>query len=426
MARAARSAAAARWDPPDGESLALAPMPNATDAAAARTPPQLGRRSWPATPSTACPRGRSRTSSARRAHGGPPAARQARHRPDRARHPPRPRGRAAQAARVPGRRPPGRADRRRLHRARRRSRRGARACARCSPSEEIEANAATFQEQALKILDPDPERLEVQAQQRVAGHADGRAAGARCARPPSRSCSSATTSPSAGRRSEPISMLELLYPLLQGYDSVAVRADVELGGTDQKFNLLLGRDIQRAYGQPEQAILTMPILVGTDGAPEDVQVAGQPDRRHRPAARRCTARRWRSPTRRWASTTGCCSAASRPSATAPGERSPRDAKRALARELVAWLHSEPRTREAAERHFDRVFVERAAPEEIQEARFECDDGVRPPAGPDRRGVRDLALGGAAADRPGRRDARRGPARRRRARRAVRAGRRARC
>ncbi len=60
-------------------------------------------------------------------------------------------------------------------------------------------------------------------------------------------------------------MLELLYPLLQGYDSVAVRADVELGGTDQKFNLLLGRDIQRAYGQPEQVVLTMPLLTGTDG-----------------------------------------------------------------------------------------------------------------------------------------------------------------
>src|SRR5947207_482852 len=64
---------------------------------------------------------------------------------------------------------------------------------------------------------------------------------------------------------DPISVLELLYPLLQGYDSVAVRADVELGGTDQKFNLLLGRDIQRAYGQPAQAILTMPLLVGIDG-----------------------------------------------------------------------------------------------------------------------------------------------------------------
>ena len=57
---------------------------------------------------------------------------------------------------------------------------------------------------------------------------------------------------------QPISMLELLYPLLQGYDSVAVRADVELGATDQKFNLLLGRDVQRAYGQSEQVIMTLP------------------------------------------------------------------------------------------------------------------------------------------------------------------------
>ena len=64
---------------------------------------------------------------------------------------------------------------------------------------------------------------------------------------------------------EPISVLELLYPLMQGYDSVAVRSDVELGGTDQKFNLLLGRDVQRAYGQPEQVALTMPILTGVDG-----------------------------------------------------------------------------------------------------------------------------------------------------------------
>ena len=72
---------------------------------------------------------------------------------------------------------------------------------------------------------------------------------------------------------EPISVLELLYPLMQGYDSVAVRSDVELGGTDQKFNLLLGRDVQRAYGQPEQVVLTMPILAG-----------------HRRRARRCRSR----------------------------------------------------------------------------------------------------------------------------------------
>ena len=65
---------------------------------------------------------------------------------------------------------------------------------------------------------------------------------------------------------QPISILELLYPLLQGYDSVAVRADVELGGTDQTFNLLLGRDVQRAFGVPEQVVLTVPILPGLDGA----------------------------------------------------------------------------------------------------------------------------------------------------------------
>src|SRR3954471_24153703 len=64
---------------------------------------------------------------------------------------------------------------------------------------------------------------------------------------------------------QPISMHELLYPLAQGYDSVALKADVELGGTDQKFNLLVGRELQRAYGQPSQVVLTMPILEGLDG-----------------------------------------------------------------------------------------------------------------------------------------------------------------
>ena len=63
----------------------------------------------------------------------------------------------------------------------------------------------------------------------------------------------------------PISVVELLYPLLQGYDSVAVRADVELGGTDQTFNLLMGREVQRAYGQEPQVVLTLPLLEGTDG-----------------------------------------------------------------------------------------------------------------------------------------------------------------
>ena len=68
------------------------------------------------------------------------------------------------------------------------------------------------------------------------------------------------------RGGQEVSMLELFYPLMQGYDSVQLQADVELGGTDQKFNLLVGRDLQRSYGQEPQVVLTMPLLEGTDGA----------------------------------------------------------------------------------------------------------------------------------------------------------------
>ncbi len=131
-------------------------------------------------------------------------------------------------------------------------------------AEEIDANAATFQEQALKILDPDPARLEVRRNGEWLDMAMIELL---------RLVGTTTAAQLLEREDfakrwsagEPISMLELMYPLLQGYDSVAIHADVELGGTDQKFNLLLGRDIQRAYGEPEQAILTMPILVGIDG-----------------------------------------------------------------------------------------------------------------------------------------------------------------
>ena len=67
------------------------------------------------------------------------------------------------------------------------------------------------------------------------------------------------------RNGVPISIHEFLYPLMQGYDSVALKSDLELGGTDQKFNLLVGRELQREYGQEPQCILTMPLLVGLDG-----------------------------------------------------------------------------------------------------------------------------------------------------------------
>src|SRR5437588_4978324 len=128
-------------------------------------------------------------------------------------------------------------------------------------SEQIDANARTYQDQAFSILDR--QRVEVR---RNSEWLDMRMDEL------FRLLRSATVAQITEREDfakrlvegSPVSMLELLYPLMQGYDSVAVRADVELGGTDQKFNLLLGRDVQRAFGVPEQALLTMPILAGTD------------------------------------------------------------------------------------------------------------------------------------------------------------------
>jgi tyrosyl-tRNA synthetase len=238
--------------------------------------------------------------------------------------------------------------------------------------EEIEANAATFQEQALKILDPDPERLEVRRNSEWLDMAMVELL---------RLVGTTTVAQLLERddfakrwsAGQPISMLEMMYPLLQGYDSVAVRADVELGGTDQKFNLLLGRDIQRAYGQPGQAILTMPILVGVDGRQKmskslgnQIGITDSPQEMY--------GRTMAIPDEALAEYYRLLLGRRPAIGMGAGELSPRDAKRELARELVARLHSDEDAR-AAERNFDRVFVERAIPEEIEEARFQCVDGV---------------------------------------------------
>ena len=94
-------------------------------------------------------------------------------------------------------------------------------------------------------------------------------------RTPSRACSSATTSPSASPSSAPIYQHEFLYPLLQGYDSVALECDVELGGTDQLFNLLVGRDLMPRYGKRAQMVMTTPLLEGTDAHVENGKVVGK-------------------------------------------------------------------------------------------------------------------------------------------------------
>ncbi len=146
--------------------------------------------------------------------------------------------------------------------------------------DEIEANAATYQEQAFKLLDR--ERTEVRFNSEWLRMEPERLLGLLATTTVARLLERDDFQKRMAA-AQPVAALELLYPLLQGYDSVAVEADVELGGTDQKFNLLFGRDVQASHGQKPQSILTMPILVGTDGVPEDEQVARQLRRRRRGA-----------------------------------------------------------------------------------------------------------------------------------------------
>src|SRR6186713_3713532 len=129
--------------------------------------------------------------------------------------------------------------------------------------EQVEANAKTYQEQIFKILDPHKTRVDFNSRwfggMNAAGLIEiaGRHTVARMLE--------RDDFAKRYKGSQPIAIHEFLYPLVQGYDSVALKSDVELGGTDQKFNLLVGRELQRDYGQEPQVVITMPLLEGTDG-----------------------------------------------------------------------------------------------------------------------------------------------------------------
>lgn len=128
--------------------------------------------------------------------------------------------------------------------------------------EEIEENARTFAEQAFKILDPELSEIRFNGEwlDMPATELLGLLSTTTIAQLLERE--DFRNRMSTGK---PVSALELIYPLLQGYDSVAIDADLELGGSDQTFNLLFGREVQAAFGRPQQAIMTLPILPGTDG-----------------------------------------------------------------------------------------------------------------------------------------------------------------
>ncbi|RXJ73755.1 tyrosine--tRNA ligase [Veronia nyctiphanis] len=129
--------------------------------------------------------------------------------------------------------------------------------------EEVLKNAETYKEQAFKILDPEKTRFEFNSDWLNELGTVGMirlAASSTVARMLERDDFKKRYS-----TNQPIAIHEFIYPLLQGYDSVALEADVELGGTDQKFNLLMGRELQKQHGQKQQVIITMPLLVGLDG-----------------------------------------------------------------------------------------------------------------------------------------------------------------
>jgi len=222
--------------------------------------------------------------------------------------------------------------------------------------EEIEANAATYQEQAFKVLDR--ERTEVRFNSEWLRMAPEELLG----------LLSQTTVARLIERGDfqkrlaagaPIAALELLYPLLQGYDSVAVEADVELGGTDQKFNLLFGRDIQTAYGQKPQSILTMPILVGTDGAKKMSKSLGNYIGVTE-APEEIFGKTMRIPDEAMPEYYRLV-LGTEPETGAP----PNEAKRALARGVVERFY-DAAAAASAEDHFNRLFVERQAPDEVEE------------------------------------------------------------
>ncbi len=233
--------------------------------------------------------------------------------------------------------------------------------------EQILANAQSYRDQVFKILDPERTQILFNSEWSDKLGAEGMirlAARYTVARLLERDDFSKRF-----RSNQPIAIHELLYPLMQGYDSVAMKADVELGGTDQKFNLLVGRELQKQYGQEPQIILTMPLLEGLDGKEKMskslgnyVGIAEPPQEifgklmsvsdelmwryiellSFEPAA---TVRKWKDE-------------------VAAGAN-PRDVKVRFASEIVARFHGASAA-EKAEAEFDQRFREGAMPESMPE------------------------------------------------------------
>jgi tyrosyl-tRNA synthetase len=227
---------------------------------------------------------------------------------------------------------------------------------------EIDRNAETYQEQAFKVLDRDRTEVRRNGEWLDMSMEDL----FRLAR-------TSTVAQILERDDfdkrysarEPISILELLYPLLQGYDSVAIESDVELGGTDQKFNVLLAREVQKAYGVEPQSILTMPILPGIDGVQKMSKSLGNYVGVDDPPEE-MFGKLMRVPDEAMPLYYSLL-------LDEEPQADPRDAKRRMAFALTERYHGSDAGHAAQER-FDAVHVRHELPDEIEEFAFSPDDG----------------------------------------------------
>ena len=231
--------------------------------------------------------------------------------------------------------------------------------------EEIQANARTYESQVFRILDRDRTRIDFNSRwlsKLTSAEIVRLSAHYTVARMLERDDFAKRY-----KAGQPISIHEFLYPLAQGYDSVAMQADVELGGTDQKFNLLVGRTLQEAYGQEPQVVLTTPLLEGTDGVNKMSKSLGNyigitedPDSMFGKLMSISDELMWRyfellsfRPLSELAALR----------AEAAGGRNPRDIKFELAREIVGRFH-DPAAAERAQRNFTARVSEKAVPQDL--------------------------------------------------------------
>ncbi len=234
--------------------------------------------------------------------------------------------------------------------------------------EAIKENAKTYAEQAFKILDPAKTRIEYNSSWLKELGATGMiklAAKQTVARMLERDDFKKRY---AGGQS--IAIHEFLYPLLQGYDSVALKADVELGGTDQKFNLLMGRELQKDAGMPTQCVLMMPLLVGLDGVKKMSKSAGNYIGVHDAPSEMFGKIMSISDELMWSyyellSFRPLVEIEGFKAGVADGSLNPRDVKIWLAKEIIARYHDEA-SAEAAHNDFTQRFSKNAIPDEMPE------------------------------------------------------------